>query len=89
MFGFNKRRLEEDLERIRKSNLSPEKRAAEDAAEQADKEFIREALKGVRAKDVFAMTIAAFSVVLPYFGGVVAFMFLFWLFTQVLSWTAH
>ena len=54
---FQRRRVEEDLERIRKANLPA---AAEDSGE-AGKEPER-----IGAKDILAMIIAIFSIVLPY-----------------------
>lgn len=75
---FGKRRVEEDLERIRQANL-PEKYAAEQeqkVQEKASKE------ERVGAKDVFAMIIAVFSIILPYVLGFVAIMGLL-----ILGWT--
>ena len=71
---FNRHRLEEDLERIRKSGLSPEELQAENEKELALKEkFLSEDLK-FTAKDIFAMSVAVFTLILPYavitFGGV-------------------
>jgi len=63
---FNNRRVEEELERIRKANLPPDKTEVEDADE-------RESIKAdqtddviITAKDVLAMIIAALSLILPY-----------------------
>lgn len=58
------RRVEEDLERIRKANRSPEQAAREDAQERALKKRLKEEPFG--AKDIFAMIIAIFSLILPY-----------------------
>ena len=62
---FNRQRLEEDLERIRKANLPPEIRKAEEAEEQKIKEAFQSGDMKVTVKDVFAMTIAIFSLILP------------------------
>lgn len=61
MFG-NRRRVDEDLERIRRANLPPDKMAEEEAAEKRG----RKNAEAFTAKDIFSATLAAFSVVLPY-----------------------
>lgn len=55
---FNRRRVDEDLERIRKANLPEEKLAAEKPPEPAPER--------IGGKDILAMIIAAFSVIIPY-----------------------
>ena len=84
MFG-GKRRMEEDLERIRRANLPPAALAAEEFRERADKEAIRENLKDVGPKQIFSMTIAVFSIVLPYLGGFVALLLAFWLVIRLMA----
>ena len=63
---FNDRRVEEELERIRKANLPPDKNEVEEANE---REIIKtdqtDDIK-ITAKDVLAMIIAALSLILPY-----------------------
>ena len=70
MLFNNRKRLEEDLERIRKASLPPEKQKEEEEREEAEKKAIREALNSeeikITAKDVLAMTIAIISLLLPY-----------------------
>ncbi|MCL2819730.1 MAG: hypothetical protein FWD38_02710 [Oscillospiraceae bacterium] len=76
---FNNRRVEEELERIRKANLPPPKADEEVAliaSEAADgdedenptivDDYIEPADIGFTAKDILAMIIAAFSIILPY-----------------------
>ncbi|MEG1557262.1 MAG: hypothetical protein RR368_02385, partial [Oscillospiraceae bacterium] len=62
---FGKHRVEEDLERIRKANLTPEKAEAERLAEEQQRKRIEENGK-IGAKDFIALVFAAYSVVLPY-----------------------
>lgn len=72
---FSRRRVEEDLERIRKANLPAEKQAEEEKQQQAARENASRLEKG----DLLAMMIAFFSVVLPYiliFIGVIAVLVL-------------
>ncbi len=72
---FSRRRVEEDLERIRKANLPAEKQAEEEKQQQAARENASRLEKG----DLLAMMIAFFSVVLPYiliFIGVMAVLVL-------------
>ena len=70
MLFDNRDRLEEDLERIRKANLPPEKLIEEEEREEAEKRTITEALNSeetkITAKDILAMTIAIISLILPY-----------------------
>ncbi len=63
-FNFN-RRVDEDLERIRKANLPPEQAAAEAEAEAAQKKK-RAAEPKVGFRDIFAMYLAVMSIVMPY-----------------------
>jgi len=65
---FGKNRVEEDLARIRKANLPPEKRP--------DRENIAPDEK-FGAKDILAMIIAVFSIVLPYAALFIGLMGLF------------
>ena len=79
---FNNRRLEEDLERIRKANLPPEIREAEEEKDRIAMEAIRSGEIHFTVKDIFAMSIAALSLILPYaliLFGVIA-IFLLWFF---------
>jgi hypothetical protein len=72
---FSRRRVEEDLEKIRKANLPPEKLEEERRREQKGKENLTKLEKG----DIPAMIIAAFSVLLPYvliFAGILVLAFL-------------
>ncbi len=72
---FSRRRVEEDLERIRKANLPPEKQEEEEKKQQLAKENATRLEKG----DLLAMILAFFSVVLPYvliFIGVMAVLVL-------------
>jgi len=59
---FDRLRVEEDLERIRKSNLPPDQLATEEAKEALGKENRRHLERG----DIFAMILAAFSIIIPY-----------------------
>ena len=63
---FEKHRLEQDLERIRKANLSEGQRLREEEDEQRLQAEINEKTAGVGFKDILAMTIAVFSLILPY-----------------------
>ena len=58
----SRRRVEEDLERIRLANLPPEKQKEEEKKQQIAHENATRLEKG----DLLAMIIAFFSVVLPY-----------------------
>jgi len=70
MLFNNRARLEEDLERIRKANLPLEKRLEEEQKEEAEKKAIKKSLASeegkLTIKDIFAMTIAILSLILPY-----------------------
>ena len=63
---FNNRRVEEELERIRKANLTPEQMEAEEANKREMKEAIQSGDIKITAKDILAMTIAALSIIIPY-----------------------
>ncbi len=63
---FEKHRLEQDLERIRKANLSEGQRLREEEDEQRLQAEINEKTAGVGFKDILAMTIAILSLILPY-----------------------
>jgi len=75
---FNRRIVEEELERIRKANLPDKQNIGEDividetgeAAPQPESvdrsESVEQEDINLTAKDVFAMIIAAFSIILPY-----------------------
>ena len=80
----NKRRVEEDLERIRRANLQPEELATEEKQAAIDKQEASERLKEFTAHDYLAMVIAALSIIVPYlliFSGVMALLiFLFYKF---------
>jgi len=87
---FGNRRVEEELERIRKANLPSEQEKIEEITdceilsveEAVDSVKPAESVDiGITAKDVLAMIIAAFSIVIPYallfLGIAVLFIFLF------------
>jgi len=63
---FNNRRVEEELERIRKANLTTEQMEAEEANKREMKEAIQSGDIKITAKDILAMTIAALSIIIPY-----------------------
>lgn len=63
----NKRRLEEDLERIRSANLLPEKIIEESRIKKIKEKKAQENIENIGLGDIFAMVIAAFSVLIPYF----------------------
>jgi len=84
MFFNNRRRLEEDLERIRQANLPPEALEAEEERRRLQKETQEAAGQDkikLTAKDVLAMTIAILSIIVPYvlviFAGIALVLFLF------------
>ena len=85
MFGMNnKRRLEEDLEKIRVANLPDDERAELEAAKEKDLAEGRAKVEKLGFKDYLAMVIAAVSLILPYvlfiFGAMAVVVLLFWLF---------
>ena len=69
---FTKRIVEEELERIKKANLPPEKPEAEETIERETTEEpeTTEAIQTdevkITPKDIIAMIIAAFSIIIPY-----------------------
>ena len=77
---FSNRRVEEELERIRKANLPPAK-PEEEVAVIATEETAEDADVNITAKDIFAMIIAAYSIILPYaaifIGITILFVYLF------------
>lgn len=62
MFFSNRRRVDEDLERIRKANLSPE----EQAREEQEKKAAEQNMEQLSPKTFFAMIAAIYSLILPY-----------------------
>ena len=80
----NRRRVDEDLKRIRQANLSPEQLAEQEDQAEAEKRETIERLKDFTFKDFLAMVIAALSIIIPYlliFSAVMAlFIFLFYRF---------
>lgn len=61
---WQKRRVEEDLQRIREANIP---HVAKEAEERARRFEIARAENGrIGPKDVFAMIIAIFSIIIPY-----------------------
>ncbi len=86
MFFIRKKNVDEDVEKIRQYTLSPEQLAAEikekEEAKEAEKKHAKEQLEDFTAKDVLAMSIAAFQVLLPYvllvFGSAAVIFLLFY-----------
>ena len=78
-------RVEEDLERIRRANLPPEALADENAARLADRERIKERVKDVAGKEIFAMVLAALSVILPYVGVIALILLGFWAMIRLMA----
>jgi len=80
---FGRRRVEEELERIRAANLpsEQEKEETEVKNESGSDETVESVDLGITGKDVLAMIIAAFSIVIPYalifLGVAVLFIYLF------------
>lgn len=82
---FGKKRVEEDLERIRRANLPAEKLAAENKAnninnidnidniDNVEETILHEKL-ALEKNDVLAMILAVFSLILPYVTAFVAVM---------------
>ncbi|MDD4779678.1 MAG: hypothetical protein PHT02_03575 [Tissierellia bacterium] len=64
---FGRNRVEEDLEKIRRANLPPEKLEEEDKIKKEQEESMLQLEKN----DVLAMILAVFSLILPY---IIAFM---------------
>jgi len=78
-------RVEEDLERIRAANLPPETLAGEDAAKKADTGLIKDKTKDVTSREIFAMALAALSVVLPYVGVIALILLGFWAMIKLIA----
>lgn len=83
MLFNNRSRVEEDLERIRKSYLPPEELKKEEEEEQRIAESLKSEEGKPTAKDIFAMSIAVLSLIFPYaliillaMGAVLLFFFL-------------
>ncbi|MDL2220249.1 hypothetical protein LJC55_01130 [Eubacteriales bacterium OttesenSCG-928-N14] len=70
---FGRHRVDEDLERIRRANLTEEQLQREDA-DNAQRQAQLDALPKPEGKDTIAMILAAFSVLLPYIGVVIGFL---------------
>ena len=64
-FDNNRQRMEEDLAKIRDANLPPEKLKEKEDRERASKKSFEENEK-FTIKDIFAMSIAIFSLIIPY-----------------------
>ena len=96
MFG-GKRRVEEDLERIRRANLPPRAPEAAEtmeavkhaehtgASEPAGDAQNREAPVDIGTKEIIALILTAFSYVLPYVGIFAVLLLGIWLVLQLLS----
>ena len=78
---WNRNRVEEDLQRIREANLPREKEKAREAADRLQK--TRDLTGRIGVKDVVAMILAIFSLILPY---VVAFVLALGLFVVLFLW---
>lgn len=80
---FNNRRVEEDLEKIRRANTNPIDIEKEDIVKEEEKKNVKIRLKELTFKDYIAMVIAVFSIVIPYlliFIGLLAlFAYIFYL----------
>lgn len=83
MFFINKDKVDEDVEKIRRYTMSPEKLNEIVAAEEADKKHHDEVVSEFTAKDIIAMSIAVFEIIIPYvliiFGAMIAVFLLFYL----------
>jgi len=66
MFFNNRNRVDEDLERIRKAHLSPEALKKEEEEEREIRDSLKSEEGKITAKDVLAMSIAIFSLIIPY-----------------------
>lgn len=65
MFNF-KNRVEEDLERIRRANLLPDK-SDEEFVKKQEKSSASDEKLNLEKNDLTAMILAVFSLILPYF----------------------
>ena len=74
MFFRNRRRLEQDLERIRRNNLPADIAEQEDEKVEQEKEQVKAALRELTFKDYLAMVIAALSIILPFIAIFLAIM---------------
>ena len=63
---FNNRRVDEDIERIRKANLKSAEHPAEQMTDAKEEESVRNNDLRITFKDIVAIIIAVFSLVLPY-----------------------
>ena len=82
---IKKGRVEEDLERIRRANLPAEVLACEDAVKKAESDAIKEKAKDVAPKQIFAMTLAALSVLMPYIGLIALILLGFWVIVKCMA----
>lgn len=77
-FDRNRHHMEEELERIRKSSLSPEQLKADEEMKKGRENLPEEKFT---IKDIFAMTIAILSIIIPWLliimAGIGLVMFLF------------
>lgn len=62
---FGKKRVEEDLDRIRRANLPPEKFEEDNRKNNNEKTDFEEKIK-LEKNDILAMILAVFSLILPY-----------------------
>ena len=86
MFFQNNRRVKEDLEKIRRSNLGDGELSETNKSELKERNKVKERLKELTFKDYLAMVIAVFSIIIPYFliligilALIVLFLYLFYL----------
>jgi len=86
MFLGNNRRVKEDLEKIRRSNLGDGELSETNKSELKERNKVKERLKELTFKDYLAMVIAVFSIIIPYFliligilALIVLFLYLFYL----------
>lgn len=80
---FQRKKVEEDLARIRKANLTPAQLKREEEEQQKAEAKYKENTAGIGAKDIFAMIIAVFSLILPYVLALLAvWALVVWLFTK-------
>lgn len=86
MLFIRKEQVDKDVEKLRQSMMSPEQLKREQTRKEAEIKKHQEAVSEFTWKDVLAMSIAIFEILLPYmlvFAGVMALVFLFFL------WMAH
>lgn len=86
MFFINKKKVDEDVEKIRQYSIGSDQLREELEREKKEQDRIKQNLEGFGFKDVVAMTIAIIEVILPFmlvFIGVMVLVYLyFW-------WMAH